>query len=185
MPERIERLCSTFFNRFYSSHVLLFVGQGLSDDAIENLISKVHWSAIITTRRDESFPAYFATNNRRPWVCESRQELSGRSLSRERPPIIRLFNDDKSDEGEDAFLLYGPQGRNDGSLVDAGDFLRAIPALLDFTNHLVVAGLDSDDDTKMLDILGPLFLKEVTPGSVSFWGMRSSLTGKESYKDWL
>lgn len=185
MKESIDRLCSTLFNRFNTSHVLLFIGQGIDDGVAKNLVSKERWSAIITTRRDESFSAYFATNNRTPWVCESRRSLSGRSLSRERPPIIYLFSGDKTDEDESEFLLYGPQGRNDGRLAVAGDLLRAIPALLGYTNHLVVAGLNSDDDVKVLDILGPLLLKEVTPGSVSFWGMKSSLIGEESYKDWL
>lgn len=186
MKENVERLCSALFNRFNSSHVLLFVGQGMANDVVKDLVSNVRWSAIITTKRDEGFPAYFATWDRRPWECESRKDLTGRSLSRERPPIIRIFGDSKTSEEEDEFLLYGPQGRNDSSPTGrAGDILRAIPALLDYTNHLVVAGLSSNEDTKALDILAPLFLREVTPGSVSFWGMETSLRNEESYKNWM
>ena len=186
MKENVDRLCSALFNRFNSSHVLLFVGQGMANDDVKDLVSKERWSAIITTKRDEDFAAYFATKDRRPWECVSRQELSGRSLSRERPPIIRLFGKSGDDEDVSEFLLYGPQGRSEGDLArGAGDLLRAIPALLDYTNHLVVAGLSSDEDAKALDILGPLFLKEVTPGSVSFRGMESSLSDKELYKKWV
>jgi hypothetical protein len=69
-------------------------------------------------------------------------------------------------------LLLGPSGRGDNRLERGGGaLLRVVPSLLGYTNHLVVVGVDSDDDLGLLEDLGRLLLKEAVPGSVSFWGM--------------
>lgn len=185
MKENLDKLCSFLFSRFASSHVLLFVGQGLSDDDLRTLAEKVRWSAVITTIRDKGLLALFNSNGRTPWVCDSRVRLSGRTLSRVRPPIIQLVGDSSQEEEGDDFLRYGPRGRDKGNLANADDLIRAIPSLLDFTNCLVVAGLSSDEDARALDTLGPLLSTEFTAGSVSFWGMETSLIGKDEYKNWL
>jgi hypothetical protein len=185
MSENIDRLSSMLSGRFTSSHVLLYVGQGVSLEELRGCIARERWSAVITTIREEGFPSLFSTDSREPWECNSRSQLSSRALSRERPPIIQLLGVDGVEPDIDDDLLLGPSGRGDNRLERAEELLRVVPSLLGYTNHLVVVGVDSDDDLGLLEDLGRLLLKEAVPGSVSFWGMDESFSNRENYRDWL
>lgn len=184
MKENTDRLSSALFGRFTSSHVLLYVGQGVSRDDLRDYIAKERWSAVITTIREADFSSLFASGSREPWECSSKAQLSSRALSRERPPIIQLLGVDGVEPEEDD-LLSGPSGRADSRLEGAKELMRVIPSLLGYTNYLVVVGVDSDEDLKPLESLARLLLKEAAPRSASFWGMSSSFSGREEYREWI
>ena len=185
MSENIDRLSSILSGRFTSSHVLLYVGQGVPLDDLRVCIARERWSAVITTIRDGGFSSLFSSDSREPWECNSRAQLSSRSLSRERPPIIQLLGIDGAESDIDDDLLLGPSGQSDIRSERARELLRIVPSLLGYTNHLVVVGVDSDDDLNLLVALGRLLLKEAVPGSVSFWDMDTSFANNEDYKDWI
>lgn len=185
MNEKIDRLSSTMSKKFTSSHVLLFLGQGIANEDIRNTIAAERWSAVLTTSRDPHFASYFETDAREPWACNSRRKLSGHSLSRKKPIIIQLLGNNETPNDEADFILYGPQGSGTGRLDEAQQMLGAIPPLLSYTNHLVITGLSSNEDATILDRLGRLLQTEVLPERVSFWGMGTALPNNDPYRNWL
>lgn len=185
MNERIETISNEFFNGFQSSHVLLYIGQSATVDEIKSVISKGRWSAIITTSRDPEFSSYFANDSRGLQTCVSNQMISTRCLSREKPLLIQLFGVDGELTEDDVLMSSSPFGQDNRRRRNAEHLLRSLPSLLDYVNTLVVTGIDSDEDVELLEQLGELLLDEVTPGSVSFWGMADAFPGRKDIKVWL
>lgn len=185
MDESIEQISDEFFSRFGNTHVLLYVGQDASIDEIK-AISKGRWSAIITTNTSQKFASYFANETRNLQICTAREELSTRFLSEKKPLLIRLYGVDGEDRDEDDGFPASPFGDgNRRRLRDAENLLGMLPSLLDYVNSLVITGIGSDEDIALLEQLGDILKTEVTPGSVSFWGMETAFRGKEQYKEWL
>lgn len=185
MNDNIEEISNTFFNSFQSSHVLLYIGQNVNDDDVKKYISQGRWSAIITTNHDPEFSSYFATNGRNLQTCTTRQQFSNRFLSREKPLFIQLLGVDGEPFENEDHMLQSPFGTNSRNMRSAVRLLDSLPSLLDYVNSLVITGIDSDEDIKLLGQLGEVLINEVTPGSVSFWGMGDAFTGKEDIKAWF
>lgn len=185
MNERIEMISNDFFSSFQSSHVLLYIGQSVKVDEIKNIISKGRWSAIITTSQDPEFSSYFATDSRSLQTCVSKKNLSTRCLSREKPLLVQLFGVEGEPSDDDDLMTSSPFGQRNRRKRNAEHLLRSLPFLLDYVNTLVVTGIDSDEDIELLEQLGEILLNEVTPGSVSFWGMADAFIGKRDIKAWL
>lgn len=182
--ENIERISEDFYGKFQQTHVLLYVGQNASAKDLRESLSKERWSAIITTNRSLELSSYFAAESRTLIECTSRKMLSSTPLSREKVPFIQLLGTRDNDEG--LFVAPSPFEDEDERLFDrAKDLLRALPSMLGFVNSLVITGIDSDDDIKLLRLLGQLLEEEMTPGSVSLWNMESAFSGREKYRDWL
>ena len=181
MTENIDTITNEFYNSFQSSHVLLLIGKSAEADEIKNYISKARWSAILTTNTNPEFASYFALDGRRLQTCTSRQELSARFLSREKPLFVQLYGVD----GEVEDSAASPFGAGRRKQRKAEDLLRLLPLLLDYVNSLVITGLGSDEDENLLGLLAELLEEEIVQGSVSFWGMDDAFAGRGDIKEWF
>ena len=179
----IKNISQSFFGRFNSSHVILYVGQNSNDDDLQKYVAKCPWSCVITSRCDPEFATFFADKDRTPFEYSFRTEIPAKPLNRKRLPIIRLFGvEGQENEEEDlSWLSSGLSEDTDSSydMTRAKDFLQFLPELLDHVNPLVVVGMDSDVDWQLFsDVLSKLLYKQATDGSVSFWGVPEAVEQK-------
>ena len=174
----IRRESDHFYSYFRMNHVILYVGQGISDGQISSFISKCPWSCVITSRRDPEFATYFVKDNRTPREYTERAEIPTKNLSRKSLPILRLFGVE-GDHNEDdlAWLRIEDDTQKEYDMDHAKDMLKLLPGLLDHVNPLVVTGINSDIDWKVFGDALNSILYYVTNGTVSFWGMPESVSG--------
>lgn len=178
----IKNLSYSFFGSFNSTHVILYVGQNATDDDLQKYIAKCPWSCVITSRCDPEFAAFFSDKDRTPFEYSFRTEIPAKPLNRKRLPIIRLFGIEGQEYEEDLSWLKSDLSEDASANYDmtrAKDFLQLLPELLDHVNPLVVVGMDSDADWRLFsDVLNKLLYKQVTDGSVSFWGVPETVEQK-------
>lgn len=181
----IKNMASAFFDSFRSTHVILYVGQNISDDDLQEYIAKCPWSCVITSRRDSKFSELFSDEDRKIFQYNSRSEIPVKPLHRKKLPIMRLFGVEgqkKEEEEEELSWLKSDLSEDSDSDYDmsqAKEFLQFLPELLDHVNPLVVVGIDSDIDWKILDnTLNKLLYTKATDGSVSFWGVPETVEPK-------
>ena len=178
----IKNLSYSFFGSFNSTHVILYVGQNATDDDLQKYIAKCPWSCVITSRCDPEFAAFFSDKDRTPFEYSFRTEIPAKPLNRKRLPIIRLLGIEGQEYEEDLSWLKSDLSEDASANYDmtrAKDFLQLLPELLDHVNPLVVVGMDSDADWRLFsDVLNKLLYKQVTDGSVSFWGVPETVEQK-------
>lgn len=172
----IKKLSCSFFGSFNSSHVLLYVGQNVNDNDLQNYIAKCPWSCVITSRRDPEFSQLFSDEDREIFEYSSWADIPAKPLYRKKLPILRLFGVEGQENEEEDLSWLGSDLNEDngfaGDMDQAKEFLRFLPELLDCVNPLVVVGMDSDVDWKLFsETLSKLLYKQVADGSVSFWGV--------------
>ena len=137
--------------------MILYVGQNISDDDLQEYIAKCPWSCVITSRRDSKFSELFSDEDRKIFQYNSRSEIPVKPLHRKKLPIMRLFGVEgqkKEEEEEELSWLKSDLSEDSDSDYDmsqAKEFLQFLPELLDHVNPLVVVGIDSDIDWKILD----------------------------------
>lgn len=176
----ILRIADTFFDSFNSNHVILFVGQGISDEDIKDYIAKCPWSAVITTRRDPEFASFFANEERTPREFLLRSEIPARVLNRKTLPILRLFGvKGNREKDEPSWLRIGSNSENEYDMRSAIDMLQLLPILHNHVNPIVIIGVDSNVDWRVFgDELIYLLYTSTTNGTVSFWNVSNSVTQK-------
>lgn len=178
----IQKASDSFFNSFYSNHVILYVGQGISDEDIKTYIAKCPWSAVITSRRDPEFASLFVTENRTPRDYLTRSDIPAKVLNRSSLPVFRLFGITGDQEEDDlSWLRIGEEDKtnNEYDMDSAKSMLQLLPDFLNHINPLVFVGFDSDIDWKLFgEKLNILLFNETTNGTVSFWGMPQTVSAR-------
>lgn len=160
-----------FFNRFRSNHVLLLIGQGISDDEITRYLADNKWSCVLTTRKDSGFSSLFVTDSRTPREYCERSEIPNKALHRVNMPILRLAGLNTTAEDDDDL----PDWLKDDSdsQLKTREMLQFLPNLMDHINSLVVTGLTDEDLVLLGKSFASILYKHVTAGTVAFWGMKS------------
>ncbi len=169
----MQRLGNLFFSKFTSSHVILYVGSGISDAELKEVIAECPWSAVVTTRTDRAFGSFFAADSREVEDCYSIDGLLSRQLSRKKMPIFRLCGI-KSDSMENAQSDDFDDWIIGDDYEDAREIVKRVFFLLDYVNSMVFVGIDSKEDIKMIS--QRFFVNSIQKapnGSLSFWGMPS------------
>lgn len=167
-------VASAFQNRFASSHVILYVGQNVTDADLKEWIAPYPWSCVITSRQDAEFAALFAKDGRAIFQYTSRANIPAKPLSRESLPILRLcgLRGDKEKDETLSWLVFSQE--QEGPKFDQ-DLVNFIPELLDYVNPLIIIGADSEEDWKLVGSGFARLLHEyASDGTVSVWDMPSS-----------
>lgn len=178
-----KKVSDAFFNSFYSSHVILYIGQNSNDEELREYISKCQWSCIITSRRDPELATFFVDEERIPKEFSDRAEIPAKPLNRKRLPILRLFGirGEQNDDQDDLSWLRTDSEDITYDFNAARNMLQLLPDLLDHVNPLVVIGADSDVDWTLFGKeLTYLLFTGATDGTVSLWNMPDSVESKNS-----
>jgi len=178
----IKKVSDSFFNSFYSNHVILYIGQNASDEELREYVSKCQWSGIITSRRDPELASFFVNEERTPREFSDRAEIPAKPLNRKKMPILRLFGirgEQKDDQNDLSWLRTDDEDDDVYDINGARNMLQLLPELLDHVNPLVVIGADSDMDWTLFGKeITYLLYTGATDGTVTLWGMPETVAPK-------
>lgn len=174
----IAYIAASFMEQFHSRHMILFVGKGISEDTINEHITKLPWSCVVTSRTDGSFGNSFLGTGRivREWLRPS--EVPSRPLNKQGElSILRIMGmNEPLDEDEVEIIELTGQTEEEYRLEKARDMLRTVLGLLDGTNIMVVLGYNPSVEG---ELPYPLFAQLLNNSSVhaknvQFWGLDSN-----------
>jgi len=180
MSESLKNLEDSFYRKFNLNHVILYVGQNAIEENLEEQIASCPWSCIITSRRDSAFSSCFASGDRQPQEICSVDNLTSVVLQRKRPPVLRLFGIEGAESDGLNWLTIGGEDAC-GDTEVAREMINRIPGLLYGGNHLVMVGIDSEQDWNLVgNGLAKILYTRVPDGSVSIWGIPQEINPEKS-----
>ena len=167
MSENIHKLSHEFYAKFNQNHVLLYVGQDIDSEALKKWIAPCRWSAVITSRQESEFSAHFNMEARSPQEVTIPEAVPTNPLSRANLPIWRLWGMEGEENNDDI-----PWDEEFQHMYCVRDFLRFLPGLLKPINSLVMIGINSKRDWKIIEELAMVLHRVHMPAeTVSVWGM--------------
>lgn len=179
----LKKVSDSFFNSFYSNHVILYIGQNAKDEELREYISQCPWSCVITSRRDPELATFFSNGERTAQEFTDRSKIPAKPLNRKKLPILRLFgvSGEVSEEKEDLSWLRADSVGDAYDFYHAIDMLQLLPDLLDHVNPLIIIGANSDVDWKLFGKeLTPLLYTSATDGTVTLWDMPDSVESRNA-----
>lgn len=171
MEDNLKKISNAFYGGFKTNHVILYVGQNASEADFNDEIANCPWSCVITTRKDAAFSSRFATAERQPKEICSVDELPSKPLDRKKLNILRLFGIEGEESDGLEWLTVGSDSEASG-IENARELLKLVPGLLKGANTLVMTGIDSKLDWKLVgNPLTKILFTQAADGAVSIWGL--------------
>ncbi len=173
----LKNASSEFYNHFNSTHVILYIGQGASNEELKDYIVQCPWSGIITSRRDPELASFFIADEgdginggREVLELSSRAKIPAKPLNRKKLPVIRLLGVQGEKQEDDGLSWLCNESQI--QLDSAREMLTILPGLLDYVNHLVIIGANTDMDWSIFaNKLTLLLYQNATEGTVTIWDM--------------
>lgn len=188
----VSKVAEDFFNQFYYRHMILYVGRGKDlDEEGLRLIAQYPWSAVITSREDEDFFAFFQSEDRHVFLQCAQDDAATRgrdklTLNRKELQIIQLFRKAGAiADRSDTEAMFNRDGTKNGrAWHHAQQMLNRLPSLTAYVNPLTMVGVDSEQDWELMEeSLQWILTENAEVDSVFIWGI--SAAAQQAHEDIL
>lgn len=88
-----EQLRLELLYAFNRQNMVLYIGQGATDEELSDHICRLNWSCILTSRCDDGFVTPFASASCQPRIYASSGELPANLFNHREMPVIHLYGD--------------------------------------------------------------------------------------------